>query len=438
MSGNIGTAWHGDYHMNYNTQQVFWGCLSSNHPEQNLSYIDLCWHLLPIAKNTARDLFGLPGAYFPHSAYPVPSEVNPYPAPPWGYELCETPWTVQGAWWHYLYTQDLELLRERVYPLLREAVTFCTAFLKKGADGRYHAPISVSPEKYGITVDLRYNKDVIIDTALLQFLYKAILEASELLNLDLDQRERWEDILTHLPDYPTAVGDAGLIWTDVADGPADTVYNVPCSLAPVFPAEQVGLHSPPDLLALARRTAENVRLEGGNDLVYINLIKARLGILDLEEFKEEIRYCLISNGTCTDRVRQVGGRYTDRTDFDFMADMGIWIENLSLPAVLNECLMQSYNGTIRLFPNPGTLRKASFEKLRAVGAFLVSASWEEGLITDVVVESLAGKGCRIYSSRPDRVRAVDVANSASIEVRRFGDHVEFETVAGHGYRLEGV
>ena len=28
-SGHIGTAWHGDYHMNYNTQQVWWGVFSS-------------------------------------------------------------------------------------------------------------------------------------------------------------------------------------------------------------------------------------------------------------------------------------------------------------------------------------------------------------------------------------------------------------------------
>jgi hypothetical protein len=33
---NIGTAWHGDYHMNYNTQQPFWVTFSSNHVEKNL------------------------------------------------------------------------------------------------------------------------------------------------------------------------------------------------------------------------------------------------------------------------------------------------------------------------------------------------------------------------------------------------------------------
>ena len=31
---DIGTAWHGDYHMNYNTQQPFWATFSSNHVEQ--------------------------------------------------------------------------------------------------------------------------------------------------------------------------------------------------------------------------------------------------------------------------------------------------------------------------------------------------------------------------------------------------------------------
>ncbi len=35
----IGTAWHGDYHMNYNTQQVQWGAFSSNHVEQHEPYM---------------------------------------------------------------------------------------------------------------------------------------------------------------------------------------------------------------------------------------------------------------------------------------------------------------------------------------------------------------------------------------------------------------
>ena len=37
---------------------------------------------------------------------PIPCEMTmmPYPVPTWGWEICETPWTVQSLWWHYLYT----------------------------------------------------------------------------------------------------------------------------------------------------------------------------------------------------------------------------------------------------------------------------------------------------------------------------------------------
>ena len=54
-SGKIGTAWHGDYHMNYNTQQVFWGVFSSNHVEQHLPYIQIVERLMPMSENYARD-----------------------------------------------------------------------------------------------------------------------------------------------------------------------------------------------------------------------------------------------------------------------------------------------------------------------------------------------------------------------------------------------
>ena len=89
--------------------------------------------------------------------------------------------------------------------------------------------------------------------------------------------------------------------------------------------------------------------KAATNLVFRNLVGARLGLLDLEAFKRQIRYCLLPNGTCTDRLLEINGRYNDFTDFDFMAPMGIWFENFALPVVINECLMQSYHGEIRLF-----------------------------------------------------------------------------------------
>ena len=134
----------------------------------------------------------------------------------------------------------------------------------------------------------------------------------------------------------------------------------------------------------------NQQNEGGNDLVFYNLQAARIGMLDLERFKRQINYSLMPNGTASDRVMQVHGRYRDQSNYGFMDRMGIWFENFALPVVINECLMQSYNGTIRLFPNWPLEKDAEFNNLRAAGAFLVNASLKDGKVSKVEVYSEAG------------------------------------------------
>ena len=84
-----------------------------------------------VSRRWAKDYYGLPGAYFPHSAYPVEMTMNPYPVPSWGWEICETPWTVQGLWFHYLYSQDREFLEQRAYEPIREAVAFLVAYMQR-------------------------------------------------------------------------------------------------------------------------------------------------------------------------------------------------------------------------------------------------------------------------------------------------------------------
>ena len=435
-SGKIGTAWHGDYHMNYNTQQVFWGVFSSNHVDQNLPYVEVVENLLPMAQNYAREKFGMPGAFFPHSAYPVPSQAVPFPAPPWGYEICETPWTVQSLWWQYQYTLDQEFLK-RVYPLLRAATDFIVAFAKKEDDGKYHLAPTASPENWGCTVDFRLNKDCIMDLALVAFLLQAMGEASRILNRDEGERDKWEEIRKDLAPYPKTQGPYGEVWLDVPNAPAEFVYNIPVTLAPVFPGEQVGTGLNDEYLEIARRTARTIRLEGGNDLVYQPLIRARLGMLDLNWFKNEVRYCLLPNGVAPDRVRQIDGRYNDGVDFDFMMRMGIWTENLSLPAVLNECMLQSSTGTIRLFPNTQGLGRARFRDLRAVGAFLVSASYDGRSVSGVTIFS--EKGAPLKLANPWACKAVKVTrmqDSHPVTASIKGGNVHFPTQAGERYRID--
>jgi hypothetical protein len=275
-----------------------------------------------------------------------------------------------------------------------------------------------------------------MDLALTEFLLDATIEASRTLETDNAERDRWAEIRANLAPYPKTRGPYGEVWADVLDGPPEHVYNIPVTLAPVFPGDQVGLGRREDQLELAQRTAATIRLEGGNDVVYQPLIRARLGILDLAWFKREARYCELPNGVIQDRVRQIDGRYKDSTDFDFMMRMGVWIENLSLPAVLNECLLQSFSGTIRVFPNRKNLGAARFEGLRAQGAFLVSAAWDGRTVTSPVV-LVSEKGAPARIKKPwDKLRITRSRDSSTLAARNDGDVIEFPTDASERYLLE--
>jgi alpha-L-fucosidase 2 len=226
------------------------------------------------------------------------------------------------------------------------------------------------------------------------------------------------------------------VWLDVRDAPQEYVYNVPVTLAPVFPGEQVGLGSRPELLEVARRTARTVRLEGGNDLVWQPLVRARLGMLDLNWFKREVRYCLTPLGVANDRLRQIGGRYRDETGYDYMMRMGVWTENLSLPAIVNECLMQSYDGVIRLFPNTTNLGRATFRDLRAAGAFLVSATWDGKAVAEVTLKSEKGSLARIVNLwGPVGAGVRSLPSGSTVRHTRRDGLVEFPTKAGESYSL---
>ena len=80
-----------------------------------------------------------------------------------------------------------------------------------------------------------------------------------------------------------------------------------------------------------------------------------------------------------------------------MEPMGIWFENFGLPAVIDACLLQSYNGIIRMFPNWPNNKDAEFQTLRAAGGFLVSSSIHKGNIPEIRIYSENDNELRIYN-----------------------------------------
>jgi alpha-L-fucosidase 2 len=268
-------------------------------------------------------------------------------------------------------------------------------------DDKYHIFPTVAPELYSLRPGFKFNYDCGADLSLTKFIFKAFKQATDVLDTKMQEQQllaNVNQILASFPEYPTALTTWGnKVLVAVPGENANTVYNVPNPLFAAFPGEDHGLHSDAATRQLLKDTYNNQQNEGGNDLVFINLQAARIGMLNLDEFKRQVNYCLLPNGTATDMVMQTRGRYNDQTDYAYMANMGIWFENFALPAVINECLLQSYNGTIRLFPNWPATKDAKFENLRAAGAFLVSATQGGGKITSVKILSEKGNTLNLVS-----------------------------------------
>jgi hypothetical protein len=280
----------------------------------------------------------------------------------------------------------------------------------------------------------RFNHDCLIDLTLTRFLFDAFERACRDLGVQQEQApllEQVRGLLSKFPEYPRASSPRGEVYVSAPGEDPDMVYNVPVSLATVFPGEEHGLHSPPADMQRCLRSLQQQQNEGGNELVFLNLQAARLGALDLERFKRQIRYCLLPNGTLTNMVLQAEGRYGDTTDFEHMAPMGIWFENFALPVVINECLLQSYTGTLRLFANWPLSRAAQFHTLRAAGGFLVSAACGEDVVKWVSVTSEAGQPLRMINPWPGAVTCTSDGGAQTFR----GAVLELATQQGQSLRF---
>ncbi len=440
--GDIGTMWHGDYHLDYNVQQPTWLTFSSNHVDKHEAYVTtLRDYWLPVSRDWAKRFYEMRGATFTVSLYPIEMQINPYPVPPWGYMISNTPWAVQSLWWHYEYTHDETYLRDQAFEPIRDSVLFLVDYITRPdthgemwGDDNYHLFPSAVPELYDFQPRFKYNKDILADLSLVKFLFNAYLRATEVLGLDAQEADTISavrEILAHFPEYPTVQSKFGEIYVNVAGEDPDIVQNVPASMMHVFPGEDYGSDAPPEVTQKLANTWRNMRTEGGNDLVFRNLQGARLGLLNIDEFTRELRYAMMINGTFSDRVLQVHGRYSDTTDFYYMDEMGVWFENFAVPAVINECLMQSWNGEIRVFPNWPAERDARFTTLRAKGAFLVSAEQREGAVQ--WVELLSEKGAPLRMQNPWPAGANVNIDGATRMVE--GERIELETLAGQSIRV---
>src|SRR5437870_9231791 len=289
------------------------------------------------------------------------------------HELGDLPWTMYYYWLDYRYQMDDRILRERVYPLLKLAIGNYLAYVERGDDGRWHLPPTHSPELATVS-DANY------DLALLKWGLETLIASAERFGPAEPLLPRWRDVLANLAPFPT--DSAGLM---VGRGrPWQQSHRHYSHLLAIYPLRLITPDRPDEraLIETSLATWErDISLFRGYSFTGGAAMHALLGHGDV----------------AVTRLNQYldAPRYMEPNTF--YAEAGPVIETpLSAAASIQELFLQDWGGALRVFPAvPGAWSDAAFDRLRADGAFLVSAVRRGGRTAWVRIESLAGQPCRL-------------------------------------------
>lgn len=106
--------------------------------------------------------------------------------------------------------------------------------------------------------------------------------------------------------------------------------------------------------------------------------------------------------------------------------------NFAFAAGIQEMLLQSHTGAIRVFPAvPKVWKEASFRDLRAQGAFLVSAEMSGGDVREVRILSEKGGRLRLFNPFKRRFTINGEAAKPSVDI------IEIDTKPGQILRMLG-
>jgi hypothetical protein len=121
----------------------------------------------------------------------------------------------------------------------------------------------------------------------------------------------------------------------------------------------------------------------------------------------------------------------------WITQTGGGIETLAaVPLTINEMLLQSYEGVVRVFPCWDHSRDASFYQLRAYGAFLVDSRIKDGRVEFVILVSEKGRPCYMENPWPgEKVQLVRNGRPAEI---LSGTRFHFITSPGEQIRIISI
>lgn len=426
-----------DWHLDLNLQAALWHISAGNLLEYHEPFFRLIESMLPGARRNARMIYNMRGAAFPITTVGRGEGIAYLDV--W---VGQSGWLMQHYWKHWRYTLDRAFLRDRCYPVLREVCQFYLDYLVDNGRRRVIYP-SQSPEN---RIPKRHNSfhglNSTFDLCVFHEVLSHTVEAARLLQLRDRVATEAEAALHRLAELPLA--EDGRL-REMEDYEFDKGHRHPSHLYPLYPGDRIV----PEDRAMMR--AAKLALQRFHSFPSTGTLPwlGRPGYDSWAGWTYPLLACLHARAGNGENALAMLQRYElafnwpgglakcfESHDRGFGIsephDVGKWIDMtgaMIVVAAVQEMLLQSHGGSIRLLPAlPRAWKDGSFRGLRAEGGFEIDAEWRAGRIVRAAVQSDCGGPCV--------VRGRWIIRAAAVTAPR--DCTGFITKPGIRYELKGT
>lgn len=380
--------WKGDYHHDLNTQLSYWPSYSGNHLEEGMGYIDDLEKNKANYKRYTKMYFGNDGLAVPGVTTLDGTEMGGWIQ--YSFSPTVSAWLGHHYYLQWRYSMDRKFLEQKAYPWIKDVAKHLEQTTVVDEKGFRKLPISSSPEMNDNDISAWFRQTTNYDLALMTFIFKAAAELATELGLK-QEAIHWKKVLDEFPDFARTANNEMMVTPTM---PYTESHRHFSHLMAIHPLSLIQWEDGEKAQATIKNTLNLVDKIGpdywcGYSYSWMANLKARAK--DGEGAAKDLE--IFAKAFCLKNSFHVNGDQTKSGYSKFQYKPFTLEGNFAFAAGLQEMLLQSYAGYIEIMPAvPVSWKDISFNTLRAEGAFLVSASKKEGIITEIrIVAEQGGK-----------------------------------------------